>query len=71
MRRRSRPVDDAGAPAWVAEYRPEDWWVSDLECPAAVGYGRISWAVACRAWRRGENPEPYRQPPAWWKSRNN
>ncbi|MGY3845270.1 hypothetical protein ACWV2X_08500 [Streptomyces hydrogenans] len=71
MRRRSRAPVEEEAPDWAQEYRPEDWWVSDLDCPAAVGYGRICWWLAVQAWRRGEDSIPFRSPPVWWDSGDN
>ncbi|GAA2796525.1 hypothetical protein GCM10019017_47470 [Streptomyces showdoensis] len=37
----------------------------DPEEPADYLYGRICWAAACAAWRRGEDPSPWLGPPVW------
>ncbi|MEV7501536.1 hypothetical protein ACOZGD_11070 [Streptomyces murinus] len=71
MRRRRPNPETAGYPPPLDVFDPADWWVSDLEDPLEVGYARIRWQVARRAYTEGRDWEAHLQPPAWVDTQHN
>lgn len=53
MRRRRPDPATGGWPPPLDVFDPRDWWVDDLEDELQVGYARIGWGVARRAYREG------------------
>lgn len=66
MRRRRPEIGRDGYPSPLAVFDVADWWVTDPEDAAQVGYARIGWGVARRAYRDGEDWEHHLKPPVWW-----
>lgn len=71
MRRRKPDPTGSDFPPQLAEFNVADWWVTDPEDPMELGYARIIWATARRAYLEGGEWESYLQPPVWWEHRNN
>lgn len=65
MRRRRPEPTPENLPPKLAEFDPEDWWVRDPEDPLEVGYARITWASARRAYLDGEDWEQFTLMPSW------
>ncbi|MGW0750387.1 hypothetical protein [Streptomyces sp. NPDC002587] len=65
MSRRRTRARFGEPPPELAAFDPADWWVDDLEDVLEVGYARIRWTIARRAWAAGEDVMPHLQPPAW------
>ena len=64
MRRRRPDVRNVGYPALLDAFDPGDWG-ADPACPASLGYGRIRWEAARRAYRDGDDWRSFLGPPAW------
>lgn len=65
MRRRKPDPTPENLPPVLAEFDPADWWVRDLEDPLEVGYARITWTAARRAYLEGGDWESFTLMPAW------
>lgn len=68
-RRRSRRPVSGEYPPQLAEFNPDDWWLKDREDPTELGYARIKWTAARRAYQAGEDWESFLLKPAWWAFR--
>jgi hypothetical protein len=70
-RPRTRRPSAATYPPQLAAFNVDDWWLKDPDDPIEVGYARIRWTVARRAYVEGHDWESYLLKPAWWASRDN
>lgn len=65
MRRRLPDLEGVGYPPGLDVFDVGDWWTKDPEDPAELGYAKIIWCVARRAYREGGDWQAHRSPPAW------
>lgn len=65
--RRRKPDASLGYPPELAAFNGADWRVEDPEDPLQVGYARITWGCARRAYAAGEDWRSFLEPPVWWK----